>query len=779
MEKIKSKVYAYGSYVGTTGYNNHTRDFFRKLSELCEIKFNNFTIGDSWKGYKDNPHDEETYIDDLDKKILIEQTLWGKGETLNSHPIYKKYPNNFKHNVNLILAEVNHYYYYHDYKGPKIGYTVWETTKYPEQFFNKLKTFDQIWVPSKWQAKCTVKQGADPDKVKVVPEGVDVSTFYPDEVDHEDYNDGRFKFIHFGRWDYRKSTKEVIETFLKTFSSNEPIDLILSVDNVFGNRIDGFSSTEERLKHWNLEDDRIKIKHFPSREDYIKYLKKGHVFVSCARSEGWNLPLIEAMACGTPSIYSNCSGQLEFAEGKGHPVNIIEERPTTYSEDSKYTMAVTTSQMPGNYYEPDFSDLGLVMKDVYKNYKKYKKRALKESIQIREKFTWENAAKTANKELDSFINNQPPKAEYLGYLNKVEISFQSGPKVEVLGNIEQEYFIEFIDSTTNKVIHSSTIKNNMWAKCNKAYFIPWVIKINGKIVHSFNLKDKITKITLDSKSIGDTLAWTPQVVEFQKKHKCKVVVSTFFNEWFKNNPNYKDITFIEPDIPYESYAQYKIGWFKEEVKWDTNKNKNLPNTVPLIQTATDILGLSYKEINHGVDFKLGKRPIKEKYICIGPQSTAGVKEWPHENWRKLAKILHSKGYKVVSLSLNNFKGTNIITKSKLPWNEVFNYLYHSDLFIGLGSGLSWANWAINKHTVMINNFIPYGHEFTHNLTKIENHSVCNNCWAKPEVMFDAGDWDWCPIWRGTEKQHICQKSLTVKQVFNSVEKLVKQPNNYK
>ena len=47
------------------------------------------------------------------------------------------------------------------------------------------------------------------------------------------------------------------------------------------------------------------------------------MFVSCARAEGWNLPLIEAMACGTPSIYSDCSGQLEFAEGRGIPVKNI------------------------------------------------------------------------------------------------------------------------------------------------------------------------------------------------------------------------------------------------------------------------------------------------------------------------------------------------------------------------------------------------------------------------------------------------------------------------
>ena len=108
---------------------------------------------------------------------------------------------------------------------------------------------------------------------------------------------------------------------------------------------------------------------------------------------------------------------------------------------------------------------------------------------------------------------------------------------------------------------------------------------------------------------------------------------------------------------------------------------------------------------------------------------------------------------------------NIINKKKLNWEKTFNYLYHSELFIGLGSGLSWANWALNKPTLMINNFIPFGYEFTNKLTKVENNTVCNNCWVNKDFTFDPGNWDWCPKNEGTPKQHICQKSITVDQVY--------------
>ena len=766
MIKQKPKIFAHGSYIGTTGYANHTRAFFRELSNIYDLKIKNFTVGKFWDGFKDEPHNKEDYLDNLDKKLLCSQYIW-EGDDLLSKDIYTKFHNNFKHDVNLVLCETYHHVFYQNYQGPKIAYNVWETTRQPEEFFRQLNKFDQIWVASNWQRDCTIEQGTEPDKVKVIPEAVDATIFHPNNNSTlPEYDDGRFKFTMFGRWDYRKSTKEIIESFLEEFDKDEPVDLILSIDNHMAK--DDFKTTEERLKHYKLVDPRLKIKHFPTREEYVKYLQKGHVFLSCARSEGWNLPLIEAMACGTPSIYSDCSGQLEFAQGKGLPVKILKSIPAIGGEYSIYSQ----SELPGEFYQPDYNDLKKIMRDAYVNYKKHKKQALKESIEIREKFTWANIAEIAETEIDNLMANLPP--------NKIEVSFINGPKVEVIGSNFNNYKVEFIDSRTNKVIHSSTINNNMWTKCNKSYYIPWIIKVNGKIVHQLDLENKNVVISLDSKSIGDTLAWVPQILEFVKRHKCKITISTFFNEWFQGLKEYKDVTFIKPGTKFNAYAYYKIGWFKsKEGNWQNfDDHPSQVNTIPLIQTATDILGLPYIIKTPSIKFTPSKRPIKNKYICIGPQSTAGLKEWPHQNWRKLAKILHSKGYKVVSLSLNGFKGTNIINKSNLPWDELFNYLYHSDLFIGLGSGLSWINWALNKHTVMINNFVPFGYDIPNNLTKIENYKVCNNCWTNKNYVFDPGDWDWCPVFKGTKNQHICQKSLTVEQVFNKVEKLLKQSNNY-
>jgi glycosyltransferase involved in cell wall biosynthesis len=472
------KLYIHGSYIGTTGFNNHTRDFFREVSKYTKLKVRNFTVGSTWNGYNDTPHDNELYITDLDKTLLYKQILYNSEGKLSDFPIYTDPEKDFQHDFNIILSETNHHIFYEKYSGPKIAYNVWESTLQPEEFFNQLLKFDEIWVPSEWQRKCTIDQGASPDKVKVVPEGVDVHTFFPEEVDKlEDYNDGRFKFLLMGRWDYRKSTKEVIQTFLNTFDSSEPVDLIVSIDNMWGEEMDGHKTTEERLQSYGFTDPRIKIIHFPSREDYIKYLKTGHVFVSCARSEGWNLPLIESMACGTPSIYSECSAQMEFAEGKGFPVRIIGEKPANSNDYGRYTM----SDLPGNYYEPDFNHLSEVMRFTYENYEECKKQSLVDSHKIHKDFSWERIGEIGyEKVLEFWEKIQSP--DYIKDTNEIKVSFFEGPRVDISGDYDQKYKIEFIDSENDEVVHTEEITNNMWTACGRKYYTKWKVKVNGVVV---------------------------------------------------------------------------------------------------------------------------------------------------------------------------------------------------------------------------------------------------------------------------------------------------------
>ena len=387
----KLKVRAHTCYLGKTGYNAHARGFFRALSKYVDLRVRNYT-------WDDNPD----YLNEVDLSVLETITLSTGEHKYADFPIaenhhFKKYTfttpkTPFEPDVDIVLMDMNHHYFYEDFNSKiKIAYTVWESTRLPGYFVDKLiEKFDYVWVVTEWHKKVLSEQGYPESRIHVVNEAVD-EDFAPAQFDpnFNEYQDGRFKFSIFGRWDFRKSVPEIIDAFLKEFGKDEPVDLIMSVDNPYA--VDGMNTTEERLAHYGFNDERLKVKHFVKRDEYIKYMQNGHVLITCARSEGWNIPLIEAIAVGTPALYTDYGAQLEFASGTGVPISIKGMVPCL-SGDTYNVQALAGTEVPGYYAQPDYEDLRRKMRYAYKNYQGLKERALLDSERIRDTFTWENAA---------------------------------------------------------------------------------------------------------------------------------------------------------------------------------------------------------------------------------------------------------------------------------------------------------------------------------------------------------------------------------------------------
>jgi len=761
------KVQAHTSFIGTTGYANHAQSFFTELDKLTPTKVRNFTVGKSWQGPNHTPHDKEPYITPQMKKMLHLQTLFNNDGSRSNLPIYS-YKDGYRADIDIILEEHDHHYFYDAYDGYKIGYNVWESTRYSEQFFQQLLTLDELWVPTKWQKQISIEQGYPEDKIFVIPEGVDGRVFKPTSKPKKK---DKFQFVIVGRWDYRKGIKESIEGFLKAFPDNQSVELLLNVENPYP--VDGMNSTEERLKYYGLEDDRIKILKFLDRKQYISLLQNANVIISCARAEGWNLPLIESLACGIPSIYTKCSGQLEFTKSEGLGIDILGEEPATNGKNLTYE-----HNIPGNFYTPDLDHLVDQIRDSYENYAYWKDWYLKRSKEIRQKFSWKNQAKKAYERLQQ-IDIKPKKK-----LPRLEVNFADGPYA-CLRDAEQEYLIDFVNQDTGKSEYSVNLQNNHWGKSFHKFFINWDIQVKdkfGEVVtsHKYNAAGKRVYIACGSKSLGDTLAWFPYALEFQNKHKCHVIVSTFWNKFFKNK--YPELTFVEPGetVP-NIYAMYELGWFYDDNKLNGFKQPYDPKQFTLQQTATNILGLEYKEVLPKLDYQVKERPWKEKYVCISPHASAGAKYWQHPTgWQDIINHLNSKGYKVVQISKE--KHNDSWENRKLPQNKSFeniidatgdhpiediiNIIHHSELYIGVSSGLAWLSWAIQKPVVMVSGFSSEWTEFSTKIQRIINKNVCNSCFNN--FKLDAGDWDWCPIHKDTSRQFECTKKILPESVIEGI-----------
>jgi autotransporter strand-loop-strand O-heptosyltransferase len=360
----------------------------------------------------------------------------------------------------------------------------------------------------------------------------------------------------------------------------------------------------------------------------------------------------------------------------------------------------------------------------------------------------------------SVIPNKEPIKDY-----NITQNFVGQPFIEITGTSKSDFTIEFYDGN-NYLVHRDVVKANHWVKVNKEYYIKWTTKVykDGELVYT-NVLDYTNKrvyIAFDSSSLGDNIAWIPYIEEFRKKHNCKIIVSTFKNFLFESE--YPEIEFVEPGISVSNiYGMYKLGWF-----YDYSKEPVLPSTIPLQQAATNILGLDYIEIKPEIIGRTSNRA--GVYVTIATNSTAGCKFWTREGWQEVINYLYEKGLIVINTSLESNPFDNCEPLSNTDMNATIAVISNSKFFIGLSSGLSWLAWALDVPVIMISNFTEANHEFS--CHRVTNTNVCHGCWNDPKYTFDKGDWDWCPVHKGTDRQFECHKEITSQMVVEQIKKLM-------
>jgi len=353
--------------------------------------------------------------------------------------------------------------------------------------------------------------------------------------------------------------------------------------------------------------------------------------------------------------------------------------------------------------------------------------------------------------------------------NNVLIHFINGPFVEIKGPKKANYKVDFINNKTGQICYTTSIDNNCWCRCSIQYFIEWKIVIyeNGVEWYSmvFNAEGKRVYIAMDSKALGDSLAWIPYVQEFKKQHKCEVIVSTFMNDMFLGE--YPDIEFVQPGTPVPNlYAMYSVGLFYNE-NGSVNGFKN----------PVDPKSVTMQKMKP----KVKQRPVKIdndiKQVCIATYGTAQSKFWNNPTgWQEVVDWLIGRGYlvKLLSKEGDNYMGNKlpigVIHQPNGPIDLVMDEMKKSKAFIGIGSGLIWLSWALDVPTVLISGFSYRWAEMEDCIRIGAPEGKCEGCFNR--IKLDAGDWNWCPDHKGTERQFECTKSITSEMVIKELEKFL-------
>ena len=308
-----------GEFLGTSGYSNHTRGLANALNKITDVKLvTNLIPG--WEGL----------VNDKELEMIKRETDY-ETNLIITNPLHWKCHLNAKRNF---------------------VYLIWEGDKIPQWMMLECLNpkIEKIIVPSthtynavintatndyKKDAAADLKIG---DKLIVIPHGYDPEDFYSQQpevlacqgggeytrspkdnsvvseigVDEQYPPADTFTFLAnkgLRNLEDRGGIQYLIEAYLSEFTESEKVELILKINPAYG--VPNLLNMFPNLKKNGIPKVTFIHDNY-SKKQLNELYNKCDVFVSPTRAESFNLPCLEAMACGKPVITTNYGGQTDF-----------------------------------------------------------------------------------------------------------------------------------------------------------------------------------------------------------------------------------------------------------------------------------------------------------------------------------------------------------------------------------------------------------------------------------------------------------------------------------
>ncbi len=189
----------------------------------------------------------------------------------------------------------------------------WEFGAVPAEWIDPIRrNVDELWVPSEYVKRMYVAGGIDPDRVAVVPNGVDLDLFRPEgERFPLDAPEGT-RFLFVGGLIERKAPELLVAAYLDAFQGRDDVCLVIKSSGAGEIYADADLGRLEQYQRDGLLPRIVHIDHDLSDEQMAALYRACDVMVLPYRGEGFCMPALEAMASGLPVIATEGGPTDEF-----------------------------------------------------------------------------------------------------------------------------------------------------------------------------------------------------------------------------------------------------------------------------------------------------------------------------------------------------------------------------------------------------------------------------------------------------------------------------------
>ena len=193
-----------------------------------------------------------------------------------------------------------------------VGYWMWETTEFPSNYLKSFECYDEIWTASEFCREVLARKSPKP--VLKIPHSMNMALSKPDSQVKSGLSEGPFLFfnmVNFVSFPERKNPLGAIEAFIRAFGTeSQDVRLLVKISNS-SHRPEEIKTIKDRIqgaKSISL------IEGYMDRQSLNSLMASVDCYVSLHRSEGFGLPIAEAMSLGKPVIATGWSGNMEFMD---------------------------------------------------------------------------------------------------------------------------------------------------------------------------------------------------------------------------------------------------------------------------------------------------------------------------------------------------------------------------------------------------------------------------------------------------------------------------------
>ena len=201
-------------------------------------------------------------------------------------------------------------------EGRLVAVRTWDFGPFPQAWVERIAaSYDELWVYSRWTRAKAIEAGVPAARVKVVPLGFDPAVMRPDGPVRRLPTKRRFRFLFVGATVPRKGIDVLLAAYRRAFRASDDVCLVIKdhARDVFydGVRLAGAPDAGDR--------DAPEIVYL---DDELSAAELAALYRACDagvfpfRAEGFCLPLLEAMACGLPSLLPRFGAPLDFCDAR-------------------------------------------------------------------------------------------------------------------------------------------------------------------------------------------------------------------------------------------------------------------------------------------------------------------------------------------------------------------------------------------------------------------------------------------------------------------------------